>query len=288
MKFSIIIPSCKNHDYLKLCIESIDKNSTFNHEIIVHINGIDHITENLLSIKNLKYTKSDVNIGLCSGVNMAVQKSSTNYIVYAHDDMYFLPRWDVALSDEIKKIDHNLFYLSATQISSNLPGKDLDNHIYFDAGHDLLSFKENKLLNNFMKLNFYNLQGSHWAPHIIHKKIWNKVGGFSQEFDPGFASDPDLNMKLWNEGVRIFKGVNLSRIYHFGSITTRKNINISKNEGNRTFLLKWGFSKNFFIKHYLRRGEIHKGPLKLNPQKNIFYFFDLLISKIKFVIEKLR
>ena len=50
--------------------------------------------------------------------------------------------------------------------------------------------------NNYQKLPFYNLQGSHWAPHIIHKELWEKIGGFSEEFDPGFGSDPDLNMKL--------------------------------------------------------------------------------------------
>ena len=48
------------------------------------------------------------------------------------------------------------------------------------------------------------------------------IGGFSEEFNPGFASDPDLNMKLWLEGNRIFKSVSQSRFYHFGSLTTRK------------------------------------------------------------------
>ena len=35
-------------------------------------------------------------------------------------------------------------------------------------------------------------------------------------------------MKLWQEGVRIFKGVSKSRLYHFGSITTRKNKKFQK------------------------------------------------------------
>ena len=36
--FSIIIPTYNNINYLKLCIESIKKNSNFNHEIIIHVN----------------------------------------------------------------------------------------------------------------------------------------------------------------------------------------------------------------------------------------------------------
>ena len=51
-----------------------------------------------------------------------------------------------------------------------------------------------------MSFKFNDLQGSHWAPHLIPRDLWERVGGFSEEFNPGFASDPDLNMKLWMEG----------------------------------------------------------------------------------------
>ena len=47
-------------------------------------------------------------------------------------------------------------------------------------------------------------------------------GDLVREFSPGAGSDPDLNLKLWNEGVRIFKCLNQSRVYHFGSVTIRK------------------------------------------------------------------
>ncbi len=63
----------------------------------------------------------------------------------------------------------------------------------------------------------YDFQGTTWAPHLIHKDVWNKVGGFSEEFFPGTGSDPDLNLKLWNLGIRIFKGINNFKVYHFGS-----------------------------------------------------------------------
>ena len=36
--FSIIIPTFNNLEYLKLCLSSIKKNSSFSHEIIIHIN----------------------------------------------------------------------------------------------------------------------------------------------------------------------------------------------------------------------------------------------------------
>ena len=35
---SILIPTFNNLDYLKLCLKSLKKNSSFNHEIIIHVN----------------------------------------------------------------------------------------------------------------------------------------------------------------------------------------------------------------------------------------------------------
>jgi len=286
MKFSIIIPTFKNFNYLILAIKSIKKNSSFKNEIIIHINGNDFKTENYLLRHKIKYTKSFKNIGLCSGVNLAAKLSSTNYIVYAHDDMYFLPKWDHYIGKEINKHNSKLFYFSSTQIS-NIPdkgGKDKANHIHFNAGENVKNFNEKKLLENYDKLKFYDLQGSHWAPHIVHKDIWDRIGGFSEEFDPGFGSDPDLNMKLWKVGVRVFKGINKSRIYHFGSLTTRKNKKIVRNDGAKTFLLKWGITINFFVKYYLLRGRIYKGEL-LKPKLTFLYLFDLIKCKIKFLFK---
>ena len=286
MEFSIIIPTFQNYKYCKLTIDSIKKNSSYNHEIIVHLNGKDDETENYLMDNNIFYTKSSDNIGLCSGVNIASKKSTKNYLLYSHDDMYFLPGWDKVLTEEIEKLVDSKFYLSMTQISYKGPVKGSMQHIQFDCGNTIENFNEVKLLKNYKSLKFSNLQGSHWAPHLIHKSMWNKIGGFSEEFNPGFASDPDLNMKLWNEGVRIFKGISESRLYHFGSITTRKKQNIIRNEGKKTFLQKWGVTVEFFVKHYLKRGITYDGPLK-EPNKDFFYFIDYIIAKSKYYFVKI-
>ena len=283
--FSIIIPTFNNLEYLKICLNSIKNNSKFKHEIIIHINDGSDGTLDYIKSNSYNFTFSKINTGLCTGTNLAAKQSSQNYILYCHDDMYFCPGWDEALFNEINKINSNLFYLSATMIEQK------SGHIDFDCGDNFLNFNENKLLSNYDKFNYFNYQGSHWAPHLIHKDIWNKIGGFSEEFNPGIGSDPDLNMKLWNVGVRIFKGLEKFKVYHFGSISLRKKKDLKRNKGTITFLKKWGFTPVFFVKHYLRGGDFkenkiicneYDGPLK-NPKKNINYFFELLICKIKLI-----
>ena len=104
MSFSILIPTFQNFEYCKFTIESINLNSSLKHEIIVHINGADEQTENYLINNNIKYSKSSDNIGLCSGVNKAAKISSKDFLLYAHDDMYFLPNWDDVLINEVKSL----------------------------------------------------------------------------------------------------------------------------------------------------------------------------------------
>ena len=274
---SIVIPTYNNLDYLKLCLKSLEKNSSYKHEIIIHINDGSDGTLNFIKANNFKHTISDKNIGLCSSINKAAKLASNQYILYSHDDMYFCPEWDKILINEVKNLDHDNFYLSGTMIEPN------SGHIVCDFGINIDNFREDELLLKYKSVNFYDHQGTHFAPHLVAKRMWDKVGGFSEEFNPGMASDPDFNMKLWKEGVRIFKGLNNFKVYHFGSLTLRKKKNLIRNKGDKTFLKKWGFSTKFFKKYYLKSKTKYDGPLN-EPKKNFNYFLDLLICKIRLIL----
>ena len=271
---SILIPTYNNLDYLKLCIKSLKNNSKYDHELIFHINDGSDGTLKFIKDLNYKYTYSEKNIGLCSAINEAAKLSSHKYILYSHDDMYFCPNWDEVLLNEVETLNDDFFYLSGTMI------EPFSGHIVYNFGTDLDNFKEDELLLKYKDINFYDHQGTHFAPHLVSKKMWDKVGGFSEEFNPGIASDPDFNMKLWKEGVRIFKGLNDFKVYHFGSLTTRKKKNLIQNRGDKTFLKKWGITTKFFKKYYLKSKTKYNGPLN-EPNVTIKYILGLLSCKIQ-------
>ena len=102
---------------------------------------------------------------MCTATNLAASKASTKYILYSHDDMYFCPEWDVYLMNEINKINTKLFYFSGTMLGPR-------GHINIDCGETYKDFNEKKLLQNYNKNEFYDHQGSHWAPHLIHKDFF--------------------------------------------------------------------------------------------------------------------
>lgn len=255
--FSIIIPTWNNLPYLKLCIESIRKNSTHKHQLIVHINeGADGTLEWVKTQDDIDYTFSKENIGVCYALNIARTLLASDYLLYINDDMYVCPQWDDLLFEEIKKLKQKFFFLSATAIE---PKAQSSCSIEKTYGSSIESFDEQKLLNEYGSLPMNDWQGATWPPNVVHKDVWDLVGGYSTEFSPGMYSDPDFSMKLWQAGVRLFKGISKSRVYHFGSVSVKR---VKKNKGYYTFISKWGITSSTLSKYYLRRGEVFDGPLK--------------------------
>ena len=281
---SILIPTYNNLKYLKLCIESLKKNSSFKNQIICHVNIGKDVTVDFLKENNIDFTYSSYNSGICEGINKASKLAKFNYYLYAHDDFYFCPEWDLILLNEVKKIGHHNFYLSGTMMNAG--------QIPFNCGDIPEEFNEKKFLSEYKNYNFYDFQGSTWAPTLVHKNIWEKAGGFSEEFFPGTGSDPDFNMKLWNLGIRIFKGLNNCKVYHFGSVVLRKKLNIIQPKkkygsiGAKIFLLKWGITIKFFKKFYLRSNTVYKEPLN-SPNVDISYILHYLVCRLNFYYVKL-
>ena len=275
--FSIIIPTFNNLDYLKLCLKSLKKNSNYEHDIIIFINEGNDGTLTYAKDNNLKFLHSNINKGVCFAFNESAKIAKNKYLVLAHDDMYFCPRWDSVFFDELKKIKVDDFFVSGTMV------QNFKSYIYLDCGNSHSNFNEDKLLKELPKIKFNNFQGSHWQPSLVPLTTWNKVGGFSMEFSPGLGSDPDFSMKLWKIGVRLFKGLGSCRVYHFSSISLRKK---AWNNGAKTFLLKWGISIKFFKKYYLRSDSVFYDILN-EPKKNFGYYLSLIKCKITYLYFKI-
>lgn len=275
--FSIVIPSWNNLDFLKTCVDSLRKNSRFRHQIIIHINEGNDGSREWIDQNNLDYSYSETNIGICYAMNIARTLATTNYLVYFNDDMYACPDWDYWLHEEIKKQNSMFFFLSSTMIEPQATGNECV-IAPFDFGSDPSNFDEKSLLESFEKLEKTDWQGSTWPPCVIPILLWDMVGGYSTEFSPGMYSDPDFAMKLWQAGVRNFKGVAKSRVYHFMSKSTGKLT--FKVNGSRMFLNKWNMSTKVFTRYFLQRGSLWTGELSM-PIQTISLRFQLLLNNIK-------
>lgn len=247
--FSIIIPSWNNLPFLQLCVDSIRKNSATRHQIIVHVNEGSDGTLEWVRSQGLDYTFSERNIGVCMACNMMRTKVATDYIFYVNDDMYLLPSWDTVLAAEVASLPDNRFFLSSTMIQ---PHNHLDGGITANYGDSLESFDESRLLRDYMSHEHRDWRGATWPPNLMHRDIWDLIGGYSIEYTPGMGSDPDLTAKLWMAGVRHFKGLSASRAYHFETRTTGR---VKRNDGRIQYMLKWGVNNSAVRRHLVHQGE---------------------------------
>lgn len=256
--FSILIPTWSNLAYLKCCINSIRKNSRYTHQIIVHVNEGKDGTVEWLKAEEIAYTYSAENVGVCYGFNAPASLAYSQYLVLSDDDLYYAPDWDHHLMAELEKQNTALFCITGTMIehSPTQYGGIIAPHNF---GKTVENFEEERFLNEFSSIPFADWTGGNWYPMVLHAHLWSMIGGLSIEFSPGMGSDPDMMMKLWQSGVRFYKGVSKSRVYHFGSKTTGR---VVRNDGNNQFLLKWGLSKSTFFNHYLRLGQPFTGETK--------------------------
>lgn len=269
--FSILIPSWNSLTYLKCCILSIQKNSFFTHEIIVHVNDGSDGTLEWLNEMGIVYTHSLENIGICKAMNLAFEKSTKDYIMYMNDDMYCTHHWDKPLYDMIQLLGDELFMLSSTMIEptdTNNPCVIVKNY-----GQDILAFKEDLLQLEVATMSFPNWNGSTWPPNVVSRSSWERIKGFSEEFSPGMSSDDDFSMKMWQIGCRYFIGIGDSLVYHFQCKSTGR---IVKNNGRKQFVAKWKIYQSAFHHYYIKRGSKYVGKLS-EPA----FSLGLIIQKIR-------
>lgn len=265
--FSILIPSWNNLAFLQLCIRSIRAHSVVPFELIVHLNeGNDGSLEWVRDQQDIAYSHSVSNVGVCHAMNAMRELAQSDYLLYINDDMYTLPGWDELLQREIQACPDEFFFISSTMIE---PRAQSSCSIEANFGTSMGTFDEARLLEEFNSFEKPDWQGATWPPNVVHKKMWDAAGGYSVEFTPGMYSDPDFSMKLWQVGVRLFKGLGQSRVYHFGSISVKR---VKQNRGYYQFIRKWGMTSSTLSKYYLRRGERFDGPL---VQQNIPLFVRL-------------
>jgi glycosyltransferase involved in cell wall biosynthesis len=265
-KFSILIPTWNNLDFIKLCVDSIRRHSSFPHQIILHINEGSDGTLAWARQARLDFTYTPANAGICHAVNLARTLARTDYLVYMNDDMFVCPGWDRALWEEISKLGHPWFFLSATMFEP-YPTRSTPVIAPRNYGVTVATFDEACLLRECDQPVRADWSGATRPPNIVHKSLWDLVGGYSVEFSPGSYSDPDFSMKLWQAGVRHFRGIGRSRVYHFVSKSIER---IQMNDGRSQFFRKWGLRPSTLEKHLLRLGEPFAGDLPDVPNTSAY------------------
>lgn len=256
-RYTVLIPTWNNLAFLKLVLRSLRQNSTHPHQVVVFVNeGVDGTREWLAEQSGVDYILSPENAGICYALNLARGLARAPYLIYFNDDMYALPGWDKRLLEVADGMPTREFMVSATMIEPYETGNPCVS--FGNYGQSVDSFDESRILKGYTKHKKADWSGSTWPPNLIPTALWDAVGGLSIEYHPGVYSDPDFSRKLWEFGVREFRGVGDSLVYHFGRQSTSR---LKHHKGREIYVRKWGIGSGTFTRHFLRLGKAYEGPL---------------------------
>jgi len=207
MNFSILIPSMEDLPYLKLCLESLNDNSVYEHEVCIVCVDDDvyqFLLQNLNSYKNLKLLfifpeKRELNEKYRNNVSKAYNTcfslSNNDYIIVADSDHVYPPMWDKHIEDSIKP---NCI-ISIHRIE--------DRKTYGESPEGFKKEKFYKEYQNYIKKEFIKNDAFH--PFIITREMWEAVNGMNETFIGALHDD-----FFWKE---LYKKYNCTFLYSYES-----------------------------------------------------------------------
>lgn len=174
IEVSIIIPTAHNfNNALKPCLEAIFAYTNLDDkEIIVVPNGSPQEARDFLNehTDKLTYIWNDTPTGVVRAYNAGINASRGKYIVTIDDDSILMAQERDTWINILKKP-----FTVDDRVGATGPFA----HEYEDLGFVLHS-----------GCTMYNAQ------------LLKSIGGFDQEFNPGYFSDPDVALRIWAQGYK--------------------------------------------------------------------------------------
>jgi glycosyltransferase involved in cell wall biosynthesis len=242
MKISILIPTLDNPEYLQCLLNSIEKHTTVEYEVLIHYNTIEN------------------NIGLPKAINLLGENAKGEFICYLNDDMYVGPGWDKAL---LKAVNPNIYYQYLTAPMFEPQYENVCMNSPMPYGRTPKEFREEDFLKEWKeKRRIKEDIVSPYCPIFITKKLWDEVGGYDEAYFPCFGTDPDFAAKIYFAAKKAekpyeFRGVAESCVYHFQCITTDRipNNNMYRIKALQLFMSKWEMHYKDFYTYDLHIGK---------------------------------
>ena len=243
-------------------------------ELIIVDNGSTDGTVEYL--KNLEKQKNNVeiiynseNLGYSKGCNQGAKIAQYDYIAFLNNDILLSDGWADNLIEIFEK-ESDAGLVSAYQIE----GSEYKEWIY------------PKIMNKLLKKRRCDYSVSinpHFSCVITKKDIFNKIGGFDENFTPAYFEDNDLSWRYIFAGYKNFISQK-SYIYHKGSLTGKSlsNLNEIFKENQKYFFQKYA-DKYFVIADWYLDAELISVKTKLLKYKNrnIFYWIKNLFLFFK-------
>lgn len=223
---SILLPTLYGEEYTDWALRAL-RSHTHNHlEILVHGNcGSEELRKICKKWDVDYYQSSPNNLGIATPVNQLFKKSTQEFILYWNNDIFCAPGWDIPL---IKALNPNIFYQYITPVMFERQWSNPSMNAPNDFGDTPENFREQEFLNTWRdKRRITQDIISCWGPPFMTRELWNHIGGFCEDYFPGWGTDSDIIAQIYYRAIREnkpyeFRGVAYSGLYHIQSVGLSK------------------------------------------------------------------
>lgn len=229
MAISVIIPTYKEPEHLKLCIQSaLDTAVNPDNEILVYVDGTGDLEGNQKVMEifedRVKFMIAKENRGMCVGQNMAIPRAHNRACLVVNDDHVFPKNWDQELE---KYLDPNRIIVPNTIEWQPSTLWDIK---YIDFGHKPDEFQLEAYLEESYKPELEpEITLDVWRlPFVIDKYKYMALGGWDPNCHHGLFADVEFFAKAKIMGLECLYLPTI-RFYHF--ISTFLNDGVLKNDG---------------------------------------------------------
>ncbi len=223
---SIIMPAYNNAQYTMNCLQSIIKytNSVSYEVIVVNDCSEDKTAVLLRNVKNLKILSNKSNLGFVESCNAGARVSRGKYLFFLNNDTIVTQHWLEPLlgviegSDTVGAVGSKLVYPSGML-------QEAGGIIWSDATGLNYGRNDNpdKPEYNFVREVDY----CSGAALLVKKDLFEKIGGFDEQFTPGYYEDTDLCFSIRKIGYTVIYQPT-STIIHFEGMANGTDVRYGK------------------------------------------------------------
>ena len=219
---SIVIPIYNQLKYTKECLESIEKFTMQNYELIfVDNNSTDGTTEWLEEITNVKdnyhLISNDENLGFPKAINNGIKSAKGDFILLLNNDIVVTEGW---LERLLEVAESNSKIGIVGPLSNSVSGVQLDPDAKYPSIKEMHNYARKVAQKN--KNVFEEFPRVAFLCTLIKKEVIDEIGGLDERFSPGNFEDDDfcLRAQLADYKTVVAKDV---FIHHYGSVSFKQN-----------------------------------------------------------------
>ena len=281
---SICIPTFNGEQYLWECLESINKQTYSDCEVIISDDGSTDNTLNLVNdyLSTSKYpvrviNNPKTNKGIGGNWNNCVKASNGEFIKFLFQDDILFPECVSKMVDAIIKSDNIGFVYSKRHITYD---SDNQHHLYWlgrnkilHESWDSINIKNGDIVCGKMLLKDLNLLFSY--PNnkfgeptalLLRSQVFSIIGLFNTNLKQS------LDYEFWNRILKRYSAIYLDEeLVSFRLHENQYTAVNRKNNLNESYLFHWLTTRNLWF--FLHR----KSRIRL-LKINIFYFFNIFIK----------